>query len=211
VTQARPYAGVDAVDRLARRRARLLESGLELLGSNIDPAELTVRGICQQAGLATRYFYESFSDKDAFIGAVFDWVITRLAATTQAAVAAAPAEEQTRAGMTNIVRTIESDPRVGRLIFGSQVSNTAVIRKRQETEALFVVLARQHVENLTQQPGTEGTKAFAYFVVGGVTQAISAWLAGDVTLTSDELVDQLSAIVDAFGESSLFREMSDGR
>jgi AcrR family transcriptional regulator len=202
---------VDAVDRLARRRARLLESGLELLGSNIDPAELTVRGICQQAGLATRYFYESFSDKDAFIGAVFDWVITRLAATTQAAVAAAPAEEQTRAGMTNIVRTIESDPRVGRLIFGSQVSNTAVIRKRQETEALFVVLARQHVENLTQQPGTEGTKAFAYFVVGGVTQAISAWLAGDVTLTSDELVDQLSAIVDAFGESSLFREMSDGR
>jgi hypothetical protein len=97
------------------------------------------------------------------------------------------------------------------LIFGSQVSNTAVIRKRQETEALFVVLARQHVENLTQQPGTEGTKAFAYFVVGGVTQAISAWLAGDVTLTSDELVDQLSAIVDAFGESSLFREMSDGR
>jgi AcrR family transcriptional regulator len=211
VTQARPYAGVDAVDRLARRRARLLESGLELLGSNIDPAELTVRGICQQAGLATRYFYESFSDKDAFIGAVFDWVITRLAATTQAAVAAAPAEEQTRAGMTNIVRTIESDPRVGRLIFGSQVSNTAVIRKRQETEALFVVVARPQVENLTQQPGTEGTKAFAYFVVGGVTQAISAWLAGDVTLTSDELVDQLSAIVDAFGESSLFREMSDGR
>lgn len=205
MTQARPYAGVDAADRLARRRSRLLEAGLELLGSNIDPAELTVRGICQQAGLATRYFYESFTDKDQFIGAVFDWVITNLATTTQAAVAAAPAEEQTRAGMTNIVRTIEADPRVGRLIFGTQVSNTAVIRKRQETEALFVMLAGQHVETLTQQPGTEATKAFSYFVVGGVTQTVSAWLAGDVALTSLELVDQLSAIVDAFGESSLFR------
>lgn len=205
MTQARPYAGVDAADRLARRRARLLESGLQMLGSNIDPAELTVRGICQQSGLATRYFYESFSDKDEFIGAVFNWVITRLAATTQAAVAAAPPDEQTRAGMTNIVRTIEADPRIGRLIFGAQVSNTAVIRKRQETEALFVILARQHVETLTQRPATEATKAFAYFVVGGVTQTISAWLARDVTLTSDELVDQLSAIVDAFGESSLFR------
>jgi hypothetical protein len=42
-------------------------------------------------------------------------------------------------------------------------------------------------------------------VVGGVTQTISAWLAGDVRLTSAEVVDQLSAIVDAFGESSLFR------
>ncbi len=206
MTQARPYAGVDAADRLARRRARLLESGLELLGSNVDPAELTVRGICQQSGLATRYFYESFADKDDFIGAVFDWVITRLAATTQAAVAAAPAEEQTRAGMTNIVRTIEADPRVGRLIFGAQVSNTAVIRKRQETEALFVMLAGQHVETLTQRPVDEATKAFSYFVVGGVTQTVSAWLAGDVTMTSDELVDRLSAIVDAFGESSLFRD-----
>ncbi len=205
MTQARPYAGVDAADRHAIRRTRLLESGLELLGTNIDPAELTVRGICQQSGLATRYFYESFTDKDAFIGAVFDWVITQLATTTQAAVAAAPAEEQTRAGMTNIVRTIEADQRVGRLIFGAQVSNTAVIRKRQETEALFVMLAGQHVEAVTEQPATEHTKAFAYFVVGGVTQTISAWLAGDLKLTSDELVDQLSAIVDAFGESSLFR------
>jgi len=107
--------------------------------------------------------------------------------------------------MTNIVRTIEADPRIGRLIFGTQVSNPAVIRKRQETEALFVMLAGQHVEAVTQRPATEGTKAFAYFVVGGVTQTVGAWLAGDLQLTSDELVDQLSAIVDAFGESSLFR------
>ena len=50
MTQARPYGGVDAADRLARRRAGLLEAGLELLGTDIDPAELTVRGICRQAG-----------------------------------------------------------------------------------------------------------------------------------------------------------------
>lgn len=205
MTQARPYAGVDAADRLARRRSRFLEAGLELLGSNIDPAELTVRGICQRAGLATRYFYESFTDKDGFIGAVFDSVIAHMATTTQAAVSAAPVEEQTRAGLTNIVRTIEADRRVGRLMFGAQVSNTAVIRKRQESESLFVMLSGQHVETLTKRPSDERTKAFAYFVVGGVTQTISAWLAGDITLTSAELVDQLSAIVDAFGESNLFR------
>lgn len=206
MTQVRPYAGVDAVDRLSRRRSRLLEAGLEILGSNVDPAELTVRGICQQAGLATRYFYESFDDKEDFIGAVFDSVIARLAATTQAAVAAAPVEEQTRAGLANIVRTIEADRRVGRLMFGAQVSNAAVIRKRQESEALFVLLSGQHVETLTQRPADERTKAFAYFVVGGVTQAISAWLAGDVALSPAELVAELSAIVGAFGKSGLFRD-----
>jgi AcrR family transcriptional regulator len=206
VTQVRPYAGVDAADRQARRRTRLLEAGLDLLGSNIDPAELTVRGICQQSGLATRYFYESFADKDQFIGAVFDWVITRMAMTTQEAVSAAPAELQTRAGMTNIVAAIEADPRVGRLMFGAQMSNTALIRKRRESEALFVMLSGRHVETLLHRPATERITAFAYFVVGGVTQTISAWLAGDVNLSSEELVDQLSAIVDAFGESSLFRD-----
>ena len=206
VTQARPYAGVDAADRLARRRGRLLDAGLDLLGSNIDPAELTVRGICRQAGLATRYFYESFADKEQLIGAVFDWVITQLATATQAAVSAAPAERQTRAGMATIVRTIEADPRIGRLMFGTQMSNTALIRKRRESEALFVLLSGRHVENLLRRPANERIKAFAYFVVGGVTQTISAWLAGDVSLSSEELVDQLSAIVDAFGESSLFRD-----
>jgi AcrR family transcriptional regulator len=197
---------VDAADRLARRRSLLLAAGLELLGTNIDPADVTVRGICQQSGLATRYFYESFTDKDEFIGAVFDWVAAQLAATTQAAVSAAPIEEQTRAGLTNIVRTIEADPRIGRLMFGAQVSNTTVIRKRRESEALFVMLSGQHVETLTQRPADERTKAFSYFVVGGVTQTISAWLAGDVALSSAELVDELSAIVDAFGESGLFRQ-----
>ena len=206
MTQARPYAGVYAADRQARRRTRLLEAGLDLLGSNIDPAELTVRGICQQSGLATRYFYESFADKDQFIGAVFDWVITRMAMTTQEAVSAAPAELQTRAGMTNIVAAIDADPRVGRLMFGTQMSNTALIRKRRESEALLVMLSGRHVETLLRRPATERITAFAYFVVGGVTQTISAWLAGDVSLSSEELVDQLSAIVDAFGESSLFRD-----
>ena len=77
---------------------------------------VTVRGVCRRAGLAARYFYESFTDKDEFVSCVFDWVIAELAATTQAAVAAVPTAEQTRAGMANIVRTITDDAvRVARL------------------------------------------------------------------------------------------------
>jgi AcrR family transcriptional regulator len=206
VTQARPYAGVDAGDRQARRRARLLEAGLDLLGRDADPAELTVRGICQEAGLATRYFYENFSDKEQLIGAVFDWMIARLAATTQAAVVAAPPEEQNRAGIANIVRTIESEPRIGRLMFGSQVTNPAVIRKRRESEAFFAILSGQHVEVLLQRPSSEGIKAFSHFVVGGVTQTLSAWVAGELSLSSADLVDELGAIIDAFSQSRLFAD-----
>ncbi|HWF71337.1 MAG TPA: TetR family transcriptional regulator, partial [Mycobacterium sp.] len=145
-TSARPYRGIEAADRTATRRARLLGAGLDLLGAD-DAAELTVRGICRQAGVAARYFYESFADKDEFVAAVFDWVIADLAATTQAAVATAPPEEQTRAGMANIVRTIGGDPRVGRLLFSAQLANTVLVRKRVESSALFAMLSGRHVEN----------------------------------------------------------------
>src|SRR5438270_8249135 len=138
--RARPYRGVEAAERLAGRRRRLLAAGLDLLGGERqDISAVTVRGVCREAGLAARYFYESFTDKDEFIGGVFDWVVAELAATTQAAMAAVPAPEQTRAGMANIVRTIAGDPRIGRLLFSPQLANPVDGRKRAEASALVAM------------------------------------------------------------------------
>lgn len=204
-TNARPYRGVDAAERLAGRRASLLEAGLELLGGD-DSAELTVRAVCRQAGLAARYFYESFSDKDEFVAAVFDWVIADLAATTQAAVAAAPPEEQTRAGMANIVRTIGGDPRVGRLLFSAQLANAVLVRKRVESSALFAMLSGRYVEDALHVPENDRIKAAAHFVVGGVGQTISAWLSGDVRLGPEQLVDQLASLLDELSDPGLYRD-----
>src|ERR1700743_2126785 len=177
-SSARPYGGVDAADRLAARRARLLDAGLDLLGGD-GAAELTVRGVCRQAGVAGRYFYESFVGQDEFGGAVFASVIAELAFTTQAAVDAAPPEEQTRAGMTNIVRTIGGDPRVGRLLFSAQLANAVLARKRVESNALFAMLSGRPAGNTLRVPQNDRITAAAHFVVGGVAQSISAWLAGD--------------------------------
>jgi AcrR family transcriptional regulator len=204
-TNARPYGGVGAADRLATRRASLLEAGLDLLGGE-QSVELTVRAICRQAGLAARYFYESFTDKDEFVAAVFDRVIAELAATTQAAVTAAPADEQTRAGMANIVRTIAGDPRVGRLLFSAQPANAVLVRKRVESSALFAMLSGRHVENALRVPENDRIKAAAHFVVGGVGQTIGAWLAGDVRLRPEQLVDQLASLLDELANPNLYRD-----
>ncbi|MGH3532155.1 MAG: TetR/AcrR family transcriptional regulator [Mycobacterium sp.] len=206
-TSVRPYRGVEAGDRLADRRGRLLVAGLDLLGaSDQDMSELTVRGICRRAGLAVRYFYESFTDKDAFIGAVFDWVVAGLAATTQAAVAAVPPAEQTRAGMANVVRTIAGDPRVGRLLFSAQLANAVVVRKREQSSALFAMLLGRHAGHLSRKPENDRTKAAAHFAVGGVGQTISAWLAGKVRLAPDQLIDQLASLLDELADPALYRD-----
>jgi AcrR family transcriptional regulator len=204
MAQVRPYRGIEAADRVAERRRRFLEAGLDILGSEAELSELTVRGICARAGVTLRYFYESFTDKDDLVAAVFDWVIADIAATTQAAVAAAPLNDQSRAGMANIVRTIAADTRVGRLLFSSQLSNPVVARKRTESFALMALLTFQHAGTLGAQH-SERIKAAAHFVVGGVAQMITAWLEGDIALDSDQLVDQLAAMIDGLAIPEVYK------
>ncbi len=205
MAQVRPYRGVNASQRIADRRRRLLEAGLDLLGGRAIPRDLTVRAICAQAGLAARYFYESFADKDVFVDAVFDWVVADIAATTQAAMAAAPAREQTHAGMANIVRTISDDVRVGRLLFSAHLANPVVVRKRAESGALFALLSGQHVGVTLQVEQNDRITAAAHFVVGGVAQTLSAWLAGAIGFTPAQLARQLAALTDQLADPALYR------
>lgn len=204
MAQVRPYRGVEAAERLAQRRRQLLEAGLDLLGSDSDASELTVRTICRQAGLALRYFYESFADKDEFVASVFDWVIGDIAATTQAAVSAAPHKERNRAGMANLVRTIAEDARIGRFLISSQ-TNSVLVRKRAETGGLLAMLYGQNVAEALGVQQTERGRATAHFAVGGVVQIVSSWLAGYIDLGPDQLVDQLALILDDLVDPKLYK------
>jgi AcrR family transcriptional regulator len=201
----RPYRGVEAGERVATRRHLLLAAGLDVLGSGRqDIAGLTVREVCRRAGLASRYFYESFADKDEFISGVFDWVVADVAATTQAAVAAVPGHEQSRAGMANIVRTIAEDTRIGHLLFSTQLANSVIARKRAESAALFAMLSGQYAGDALKMPANDRIKAGAHFAVGGVTQTLSAWLGGDVRLEPDQLVEQLASLLDQLTDPAVY-------
>ena len=194
--QLRPYRGVAAPQRLAERRQRFLDAGLDLLGTGDE--ELTVRAICGRAGVTTRHFYEAFTDKDQFVAAVFDSVIGTIAATTQAAVAAAPPSEQNRAGVINLVETIGADSRVGRLLFDASSSNAVLIRKRTELGGFFAALAAQHAGEVLPHASSAQLDAIAHFVVGGVSQTISGWLSGAIDLTRVELIDLLTGMLNSF-------------
>jgi AcrR family transcriptional regulator len=200
VSSSRPYRGVKPADRRADRRSRLLDAGLSILGSESGPAALTVRGVCQLAGISARYFYESFSDRDDFVGGVFDWVIADLAATTQAAVASTPLKEQARAGMANVVRLIADDPRVGRLLFSTELADAVVMRKRGESTELMATLLGRYAGQAFRLPEDDHVRATSHFAVGGVGQTLAAWLSGQVALTQDELVDQLAWFLDQLAE-----------
>ena len=204
MAQVRPYRGIGAAERLDQRRRRLVEAGLHLLGADSPETELTVRAVCKRSGLTARYFYESFTDKDEFVAAVFDAAVADIATTTQAAVAASPPAEQGRAGLANLVRTISADSRIGRVLFDVHMSNPVILRKRSDLGGIFAFLLSEHLATSLHRDQTGRSRAAVHFVVGGVGQTISAWLAGDVDLGQEQLIDQLTAILGALDDPGLY-------
>ncbi|MFW0785359.1 TetR/AcrR family transcriptional regulator [Gordonia sp. CPCC 206044] len=190
-TSNRLYNGVDTEERVAQRRERLLQTGLDILGNPQGDADLTLRTICQHAQLAQRYFYESFVDKDAFAAAVYDWALAHVITETQDALASATLRDGTRIGVARMVATIGDDRRIGELLFGRHQVNAVIVAKRFESTATFVSLFSSRLRRDFEPDAGGRAPLISHFVVGGVAQAIAAWLNGDVVITQEELIDRL--------------------
>lgn len=123
----------------------------------------------------------------------------------EAAVAPVPLPERTTAAISNIVRVSLGDPRVGRLLFSAELADPVLVRKRAESSALFAMLYGQHLGNALRLGENDRIKASAHFVVGGVGQTLSAWLSGEISLTPEQLVGQLAALLNETADPAAYR------
>jgi AcrR family transcriptional regulator len=115
--RARRYRGVDAQARVAERRQKFLEAGLECFGTR-GYHDVTVRELCGAAHLTERYFYESFQDREGLFAALYESLISRLRADILGAIAAGPPEPETmaRAALGVWFKGLKRDPRVARIL-----------------------------------------------------------------------------------------------
>ncbi len=200
-TSSRVYGGVSGEQRQAERRAQLIETGLDLLGTAEGEPRLTVRGACSEAGLVTRYFYESFADRDELVIAVFDRVVSEIAASALAAVdAVADMPEKARAGLRAIVRSISEDPRRGRLLFSPALNSSVLAHRRIESTRMFVQLLRDQAREAYGAEENPRADLLADFLVGGLAQVLSAWLASTLDATEDEIVERCAQLFLAAGD-----------
>ena len=185
------YGGQEGDARRAERRAQLIEAGLDLLGGDDGDHTLSVRGVCKRAGLATRYFYESFTDRDALIVAVYDHVVQRIATSTLEAVLTAGSGEReiVEAGVRNIVRAVAEDPRHGRLMFSVAQSSEVLAQRRLDSSRLFAGLVTKQTVGFYEVAESPRLDLAAHFMVGGLAQTLTAWLNGTVTLPEEDLVN----------------------
>ncbi|WLP88544.1 TetR/AcrR family transcriptional regulator [Gordonia sp. NB41Y] len=125
VAGGRRYGGADADERRTRRRAQLVEAGLDLFGEHGYP-NVSVKRVCDHAGLTQRYFYESFADRTALLVAVYEECVTtaRAEVLTAAAgylddgrpIAADDVTPAARAILGTFLDTLSGDPRRARVI-----------------------------------------------------------------------------------------------
>lgn len=183
----RPYGGENGADRVKRRRAALVEAALDILGAP-GGGSISVRGVCRQAGLTARYFYESFSDVDDLVGTTYDAVVAGIAESAQAAVAAggkAP-KEQIRSVVGDIIGRIDADRRCGRILFSQTLLSGKLASKRMDAAMMFAALTITTAGTQVEDATVQGA---AHFYVGGLGQVLSAWIDDRMDCSRDELIE----------------------
>ncbi|GAB3503160.1 TetR/AcrR family transcriptional regulator [Amycolatopsis cihanbeyliensis] len=194
----RNWRGVSAEDRRSGRRARLVEAGLEVIGTQ-GWAAATVRSVCREAGLTERYFYESFADRDALLVAVYEQVLTEGIESVLRAVAEAPRDfrQTVRAAITAGVDLVTGDRRKGRVLVLEATSNESLQRRRQEgmraQATLVSELARDFLGERAPDPADAEITSLA--MVGTLAEVGGAYLEGRLQVSRQRLIDHLSGIV----------------
>ncbi|MGB3303797.1 TetR/AcrR family transcriptional regulator [Gordonia sp. (in: high G+C Gram-positive bacteria)] len=183
----RTYGGVTAADRQKQRRSALVDAGLELFGTE-GYLNVSVKKICDEAGLTQRYFYESFPDRVNLLAAVYEHCVDLaraqvLASITellqQAGVGEGPIPgelipEIARQGLGGFIDSLVDDPRRARVILIEVVGVSPEIEKLRlgaihDWADLIVGFAVAGDQVTTRQ------KLGAIALVGAITQLLVDW------------------------------------
>ncbi|OBJ54239.1 TetR/AcrR family transcriptional regulator [Mycobacterium sp. 1423905.2] len=172
------WSGVPLEDRQARRRDDLVVAGVQLLGAAAGPA-LTVRAVCREAGLTERYFYESFTDREDFVRAVYDDVCTRAMATLTSAKTPREAVEQ-------FVALMVDDPVRGRVLLLAPAVEPVLTQSGAEWMPNFIDLLQRKLSRIGD-PVLQ--KLVATSLIGALTALFTAYLNGQLGATRAEFID----------------------
>lgn len=184
------WAGVPVARRKDERREMLVRAAFALLGEQGEGA-LTVRAVCRNAELHTRYFYENFTGTDELLAAVYDQQAAALGDVLARALdeAGPDPEARTRAGISNVLRFISEDPRRSRVLFAEARGNEvlAVRRRAAQTGLLDGLIA--------MGPGPELPVVIAATMfTGAMTELAQQWADGRLGHDLDAVVDQAVAL-----------------
>src|SRR5580658_7021848 len=109
----------------------MMDAALEIIGTR-GWSRTTVSGICEQARVGPRFFYEEFDDLDALAVAVLDEIVQNSLERVLLAIATAPDDlpAKLRAAVEVFIGEVTDDPRRARFLFAEAHGSEALMNRR---------------------------------------------------------------------------------
>ncbi len=197
----RRYGGMSADERRADRRRRLLDTALDLYGTD-GYAYTGIERICAHAAITARHFYEQFASREELLQALFDEIVRDTLEAIAAAVSSAPRDDVqalTRIGLLAFVHSLLDDPRRARVQCLEVIGVSPELeRHRREVFHLYadLVTMQAHVLGLGPDASERRRKAMSLALVGGTNELLIEWLTdgGAYDGSIDDLIDDLERI-----------------
>ena len=188
------WTGLSQADRQAERRRLLVDAAFQLFGEAGETA-VTVRSVCSLASLNTRYFYESFSDIDELLGAVYDVVVADMISTLAESMADLPDDRsRLRAGIRSVLNFSSDDPRRGRVLFTEARTNPVLAARRAATQELLRRSVVDDGQGASQVVRTANLVSAAMYS-GAMAELAQQWLLGSLGADLDAVVDAAVRVI----------------
>lgn len=197
---ARAYGGISPEQRKAERRAKLLQAGLALFtGTGFAATRIT--GLCTEAGVSTRNFYEEFASKEDLLRELHDLINATAFERVRTALAELETDDVAVRVSTLLdvfVRSVTADPRAPRLNYVEAVGVTAEI---EQQHVRWVTTWAEFIESEALRAADAGTaprrsyRLTAIALVGAITGLLREWQAHEPPLDVDEIAAEIRALV----------------
>jgi AcrR family transcriptional regulator len=210
VEPARTYRGITPSQRQAERRARLLEAGLELFGT-LGYARTSIRAVSAAASLNSRYFYESFSSREDLLYSVYEQIVLDIFTKVSEAVARENTiEAQARAGLRAGWTAVTEDRRKARIVAIEVVGvSERLERLRRETRHALAQLTADRALSLAGDLRLRLDPVItARFLMGGIVELLADWINGDLTASTDEVVEHFTVLFTAAAYAAVADDIS---
>lgn len=188
---SRPYRGQAADARSADRRARLLQAGVDLVGTH-GVAAMTMRAVCREAGLSQKFFYESFTGTDDLLREVYRSTFEQARRVINAAGdPEADLTSRTRAGVGAAARLVRDDPRVCRILLVEPIADLTLRQFVRDT------IGTMTMGGLTAPTGGTAARAKMQYatVFGAIISLFIEWTEGNLGSDREAFVDHVTAML----------------
>lgn len=201
----RNYAGLSKEQRVAQRRTRLIDSALELFGTQ-GYATTSIERLCTLANVSTRSFYEDVGSREALLIALVDRITMQAidrAAEALARTANEPLSSRVTAGFRAYLEVTCADRRTARVCYVEVVGvSEAVEEWRREQRGRISSMLMAEAERAVERGETKPRRfdLFALAVIGAVNslaQELVQTTQPDARISLDDICEEIAYVVNS--------------